>query len=110
MTNDFKCPEGWEIAQGWSIVHDGQGDPLNKYTHDYVVLRRKKPKPMPELRPFDVVFTDSTIGHRYVVTSNYYSGFNGIPDENICGTIATCSLSCVRQIFRNGILIWERGV
>ncbi len=43
MSDEFKCPEGWEISQhSFSVFQD---------SYDYIVLRRKKQKPMPEILP-----------------------------------------------------------
>lgn len=106
MTSDFKCPEGWE-----DLTSEGYSEAMFSLfpEFEYRVIRRprNKPKPMPEIREGDAIYADYISGDEAVVldveaTQVFTSSRKGqrlfILKEHI------------RKIYRDGDLIWERGV
>lgn len=108
MSNEFKCPEGWESVpiarlRGAYLDSDAYqfwgGDDF-----DYIALRRKKQKPMPEILP----------GYSVCGRLRWYSVARQAGDhirwiDEFGNTSYEVSISGVTAIKdRDGVMIWER--
>lgn len=115
MTNDFKCPDGWEET----LIHSFDAHPNGTMAKlvlldgwEYKILRRKKPKPMPELKA-GYLFTESLTGEVHTVMRvdgyRYWTCKSNFRyDKTI--DVGYWHREDITKIWdNNGQLIWERG-
>lgn len=110
MSDDFKCPEGWELVPFIQLL-DGTGDSYQfsgKSNCHYVVLERKKQQPMPEILPGDAVVLDYSLAS-WVVYRVYpghdHDSFHVASGFGAKMMSARCN---VKRLYRDGRKYWER--